>query len=59
MYLLRIVLEQVKIRAYYPAEEESAARLLTAVIAGVIIAVFNRFAEGLSLSPLARSFYFG
>ena len=54
-YRLRVLLEQVKIRAYSPAEEESAARLLTAVIAGVI----NRFAEGLSLSPLAIAFLVG
>jgi hypothetical protein len=56
-YRLRLFSETIRKRTYHPSFADSA-RMITAVIAGAIVGLFNP-AQGLSLSPLATAFLVG
>jgi hypothetical protein len=57
-YRLREVQMQLRERTYHPTYADWA-RIVTAIIAGVIVSLFNDFAKGTSLSPLAVAFLVG
>ena len=56
-YQLRLFGETIRKRTYHPSFADSA-RMITAVIAGAIVGLFNP-AKGLALSPLATAFLVG
>ena len=56
-FQLRLFGETVRKRTYHPSFADSA-RMITAVIAGAIVGLFNP-AKGLALSPLATAFLVG
>ena len=56
-FRLRLFAETIRKRTYHPSFADSA-RMITAVIAGAIVGLFNP-AQGMTLSPLATAFLVG
>jgi len=57
-YALRSLSQQIVARTYTPTYAEFA-RIIIAVIAGLVVGLFNNFTQGISLSPLAVAFLVG
>jgi hypothetical protein len=57
-YALRSLSEQTLARTYQPSYA-AFARIIIALIAGLVVALFNNFTQGISLSPLAIAFLVG
>jgi hypothetical protein len=57
-YALRSVSQQVRARTYTSSSADFA-RIIIAVIAGLVVGLFNNFTQGISLSPLAVAFLVG
>jgi hypothetical protein len=57
-YALRSISEQTTARTYTPSSADFA-RIIIAVIAGLVVGLFNNFTQGISLSPLAIAFLVG
>jgi len=57
-YALRSLSQQILARTYTPTYADFA-RIIIAVIAGLVVGLFNNFAQGISLSPLAIAFLVG
>ena len=57
-YALRSLSQQIIARTYTPTYADFA-RIIIAVIAGLVVGLFNNFTQGISLSPLAVAFLVG
>ncbi len=57
-YALRSLSQQILARTYTPTYADFA-RIIIAVIAGLVVGLFNNFTQGISLSPLAVAFLVG
>jgi hypothetical protein len=57
-YALRSISQQIRARTYTPTHADFA-RIIIAVIAGLVVGLFNNFTQGISLSPLAIAFLVG
>ena len=57
-YGLRCLSQEATARTYVPSYI-SVARISTAIIAGLVVGLFNNFTQGVSLSPLAIAFLVG
>jgi len=57
-YALRSLSQQIRARTY-TATCADFARIIIAVIAGLVVGLFNNFTQGISLSPLAVAFLVG
>lgn len=57
-YALRSLSEHTTARTFQPSYA-SLARIIIALIAGLVVGLFNNFTQGISLSPLAISFLVG
>jgi hypothetical protein len=57
-YALRSLSQQTLARTYTPSYADFA-RIIIAVIAGLVVGLFNNFTQGISLSPLAVAFLVG
>jgi hypothetical protein len=57
-YGLRALSEQTTARTYRPSYA-ALARIVIAMIAGLVVGLFNNFTQGVSLSPLAIAFLVG
>jgi len=57
-YALRSLSQQTLARTYTPTYADFA-RIIIAVIAGLVVGLFNNFTQGISLSPLAIAFLVG
>jgi hypothetical protein len=57
-YALRSLSEQTLARTYQTSYA-SFARIIIALIAGLVVGLFNNFSQGISLSPLAIAFLVG
>ena len=57
-YALRSLSQQILARTYTPTYADFA-RIIIAVIAGLVVGLFNNFTQGVSLSPLAIAFLVG
>lgn len=57
-YGLRCLSQEAAARTYVPSDI-SVARISTAIIAGLVVGLFNNFTQGVSLSPLAIAFLVG
>jgi hypothetical protein len=57
-YALRSLSQQILARTYTPTYADFA-RIVIAVIAGLVVGLFNNFTQGISLSPLAVAFLVG
>ena len=57
-YALRTLSEQTAARTYQPSHH-AFARVVIALIAGLVVGLFNNFTQGISLSPLAIAFVVG
>jgi hypothetical protein len=57
-YALRSLSQQIRARTYTSTCADFA-RIIIAVIAGLVVGLFNNFTQGISLSPLAVAFLVG
>jgi hypothetical protein len=57
-YALRSISEQTLAKTYRPSHA-AFARIIIALIAGLVVGLFNNFTQGISLSPLAIAFLVG
>src|SRR6266404_3753203 len=57
-FALRSLSQQIRARTYTPTYADFA-RIIIAVIAGLVVGLFNNFTQGISLSPLAVAFLVG
>jgi uncharacterized membrane protein len=57
-FALRSLSQQIRARTYTPTYADFA-RITIAVIAGLVVGLFNNFTQGISLSPLAVAFLVG
>jgi hypothetical protein len=57
-YALRSLSQQILARTYTPTYADFA-RIVIAVIAGLVVGLFSNFTQGISLSPLAVAFLVG
>lgn len=57
-YALRLLSQQIRARTYTSTCADFA-RIIIAVIAGLVVGLFNNFTQGISLSPLAVAFLVG
>ena len=57
-YALRSLSRQILAKTYTPTYADFA-RIIIAVIVGLVVSLFNNFTQGISLSPLAVAFLAG
>jgi hypothetical protein len=57
-YALRSLSQQILAKTYTPTYADFA-RIIIALIAGLVVGLFNNFTQGISLSPLAVAFLVG
>jgi hypothetical protein len=57
-YALRALSQEATLRTYVPSNA-AFARIIIALIAGLVVGLFNNLTQGVSLSPLAIAFLVG